>query len=209
MSVPGHRAAAALVAAASFAIAACGSAGDPCAHASFGAAARFHGVVYMGSALPAGRRAAVGRRIGTGSAPCDRKTTVRALVGVPPAAAVAVVPEGETKTDQVYLAPGFLTALASHPLHAALFGVRKRWTSDVHHLCARPTKVRGMLDPRSSSPRLLVGRKIVLIDGHTRYHGPRRSGLPYLRGGERVTVRGRTCPDTRVMAQVIRAKPPA
>ncbi len=87
-----------------------------------------------------------------------------------------------------------------------VFGVRRRWTSDLRHRCSRPVKVRGVLDPHSGSPRLLVGRKIVLIDGHTRYHGPRRSGLPYLRGGERVTVRGRTCPDTRVMAQVIRAR---
>ena len=204
-----HRAGAALVAAASVAIAACGSARVDCSHGSYAATVRFHGVVYMGTALPEGRRVAVGRRIGTGSGPCDPKIVVRALVGVPPAAAVAVVAEGETKTDQVYVAPGFLTALASYPLHAALFGVRRRWTSDVRHLCARPVEVRGVLDPRSSSPRLLVGRKIVLIDGHTRYRGPRRSGLPYLRGGERVTVRGHTCPDTRVMADALRARPPA
>jgi hypothetical protein len=200
--VPG----AVLIAAASVAIAGCGSTVDHCANGAYAAAVRFHGVVYRGLLLDGGRQVGVGRRIGTGDYPCNPKVAVNALVGVPPAAAVAVVAPGATKTGEVYLAPGFLTALASHPLHAALYGVRRRWTSELRHRCTRPVRLHGLLDPKSSEPRLLVGQKIVMIDGHTRYHGPRRSGLPYLRGGEHVRVRGRACPDTRVMAQVIRAR---
>jgi hypothetical protein len=198
---------AALAAAASMTGAGCGSAhGDRCANGSYAATVRFHGVVYGGRLLSRGRKVGVGRRIGTGSGPCNPKIVVRALAGIPPPVGVAVVAPGEMKTNEVYLAPGFLPALASYPLHAALFGVRRRWTSDLRHRCARPVMVRGVLDPRSGSPRLLVGKRIVMIDGRTSYHGPLRSGLPYLRGGERMSVRGHACPDTRVMAQAIRAR---
>jgi hypothetical protein len=196
-----------LVAAASLALAGCGStAADRCANGAYAAAVRFHGVLYRGRLLDAGRKVGVGRRLGTGVYPCNPEVTVKALAGVPPAAAVAVPAPGETETDEVYLAPGFLTALASYPLHAALYDVRRRWTSDLRPHCRRPVALHGVLDPKSSEPRLLVGRKIVMIDGHTRYRGPHRAGLPYLRGGEHIRVRGRACPDTRVMAQVIRAR---
>lgn len=196
---------AAFLAATSVAILGCGSGGSDCANASYAASVRFNGILYMGLALPEGRHVAVGRPIGTGSGACDRDVAVRAIVGVPPAAAVAVVAPGETQTEEVFLAPGFLPAMASHPLHAAIFDVRRRWTTDLRRRCERPITLGGVVAPPRESSRLLVGGRIVVIDGRTSYHGPRHAGLPYLRGGERVTVRGRACPGTRVVAQIIRA----
>ena len=195
-----------LLAAASVAIAGCGSHKEGCANGSYAAAVRFHGILYTGLALPEGRHVGVGGRLGTGSGPCDPDVTVRAIAGVPPAAAVAVVAPGETKTAEVFLAPGFLPALASHPLHAAIFDVRRRWTTELRRRCERPITISGVVAPPGGSPRMLVAGRIVIIDGHTNYHGPRHAGLPYLRGGEQLTVRGRACPGTRVVAQVIRAR---
>jgi len=198
---------AAFLAAASVAIAGCGSGGDGCGtNASYAAAVRFNGTIYTGLALPEGRRVGVGRPIGTGSGRCDQDVTVRAIVGVPPAAAVAVVAPGETKTQEVFLAPGFLPAMASHPLHAAIFDVRRRWTTDLRRRCRRPITLGGVVASAGTSPQLLVGGRIVIIDGLTSYHGPRHAGLPYLRGGERLTVRGRACRGTRIVAQLIRAR---
>jgi hypothetical protein len=200
-----------LLASASLAIAGCGppsdgSQGEDCASGSYAAAVRFHGTLYTGLALPEGRHVSVAQRLGTGSGPCDPDVTVRAIAGVPPAAAVAVVAPDETKTEEVFLAPGFLPALASHPLHAAIFDVRRRWTTELRRRCERSITLSGVVEPPGASPRVLVDGRIVIIDGHTSYHGPRHAGLPYLRGGERLTVRGRACRGTRVVAQVIRGR---
>jgi hypothetical protein len=202
---------AAFLAAASVAILGCGSGrgdsgGSDCANASYAAAVRFNGIRYMGLALPEGRHVGVGRPIGIGSGPCDPDVTVRAIVDVPPAAAVAVVAPGEAQTEEVFLAPGFLPAMASHPLHAAIFDVRRRWTTDLRRRCERPITLGGVVAPPHESSRLLVGGRIVIIDGRTSYHGPRHAGLPYLRGGERMTVRGRACRGTRVVARRISAR---
>jgi hypothetical protein len=95
------------LAAAWVAIDGCGSGRDGCGrNASYASAVRFNGILYTGHALPEGRHASVGRPMGTGSGPCDPEVTVRAIAGVPPAAAVAVVAPRETKTDEVFLAPG-------------------------------------------------------------------------------------------------------
>jgi hypothetical protein len=166
---------------------------------------RFNGVLYTGSALPEGRQVSVGQPVGNGSDACGSEVVVRAITGVPPVAAVAVVAPGETDTDGVYLAPGFLPAMASHPLHAAIFDVRQRWSLDLRRRCRRPIRLGGVIGRPDESARLLIAGRVVLIDGHTRYHGPRRAGLPYLRGGERLVVQGRACRGTRVVAQLVRA----
>jgi hypothetical protein len=144
--------------------------------------------------------------VGEGSDYCGRPIDVRAIAGVPPAAAVVVVAPGETESDSVYLAPGFIPAMASHPLHAVLFDVRRRWTLDLRQRCRRPIEVDGVHRPADGSARLLVANRIVLLDGRTRYRGPRRAGLPHLRGGERLAVRGRACRGRRVVAQFIQAR---
>ena len=188
-------------------LAGCGSAGDGCSeNASYASALRFNGVLYAGSSLPEGRLVRVGRPIGTGSGTCGEDVTVRWIDGVPPAAAVATVAPDETETGSVFLAPGFMPAMASHPLHAAMFDVRRRWTLDLRHRCRRPTSVGGVLQAPDGSSRLLVADRIVLIDGRTRYRGPLRAGLPHFQGGERVVVLGRACRGTRVVAQLIRAR---
>ncbi len=190
--------------AAAFALAGCGRARDDCG--DFAATVRFDGVVYRGRALAEGRSVSVARAVGQGSGPCDPDVTVRAIAGVPPAVAVAVVAFGETKTDAVFLAPGFVPAMASHPLHREMFGVRRRWTLDLGDPCRRPIRIGGRIRPPIGSGRLLVGRRIVLFDGRTRYRGPRRAGLPYLTGGERVVVRGGACRGRRVVADVLSAR---
>jgi hypothetical protein len=166
---------------------------------------RFNEVLYTGSALPEGRRVSVGQPVGNGTNACGSEVEVRAITGVPPVAAVAVVAPYERETDSVYLAPGFVPALASHPLHAAIFGVRQRWTDDLRGRCRRPIRLGGVIrQPDGGPARLLVAGRTVLIDGHTRYQGPRRAGLPYLRGGERMVVQGRACRGRKVVAQFVR-----
>jgi hypothetical protein len=163
-------------------------------------------VLYTGSVLAEGRHVSVGEPVGNGSDECGMEVTVRAITGVPSVAAVAVVALGETKTNEVFLAPGFLPAMASHPLHAALFDVRQRWTTDLRRRCRQATRFHGVVGSTDSSARLLVAGRMVLIDGRTRYRGPRQAGMPYLQGGERLVVRGRACRGTRVVAQFIRAQ---
>jgi hypothetical protein len=196
-----------LVLAAMVGFAACGSAGeDGCSeNASYASVVRFNGVLYTGSALSDGSRVDVGRPVGTGSDACGSEVTVRAIAGVPPPVAVAVAAPGETKTSEVFLAPGFLPAMASHPLHAALFDVRQRWTTELRRRCRQPTRVDGVVKSIHGFGRIVMGGRIVLFDGRTRYRGPRRTGLPYLRGGERLSIRARACRGKRVVAQLIRA----
>lgn len=191
--------------AATVGLAACGSAGDGCGGhgASYASVVRFNGVLYTGSALPEGRRVSVGEPVGNGSDACGTEVTVQAITGVPAVAAVAVVAPAETETNEVFLAPGFLPAMASHPLHAVLFDVRQRWTMDLRHRCRQATRFHGVVGPTDDSARILVAGRIVLIDGRTRYRGPRQAGLPYLQGGERLVVRGRACRGTRVVANFI------
>jgi hypothetical protein len=196
-----------LVVAATFGFAACGSAGEGgCSeNASYASVVRFNGVLYTGSALPEGGHVNVGRSVGTGSDACGSEVTVRAIAGVPPAAAVAMAAPGETQTDDVYLAPGFLPAMPSHPLHAALFDERPR-ADRLRHRCRQATHLDGVAESISGFGRLVMAGRNVFFGRRTRYRGPRRAGLPYLRGGERVVVRGWACRGTRVVAQFIRAR---
>jgi hypothetical protein len=189
--------------AATVGLAACGSSEDGCA-GSYASAVRFEGVLYTGSALAEGRHVRVGQPLGSGSGACDSDVTVSAITGVPPEAAVAVVAPEETEANEVYLAPGFLPAMASHPLHATLFDVRQRWTTDLRHRCRQATRLDGVIKSNDQLAQLRLAGRIVLIDGRTLYRGPRRAGLPYLEGGERLVVRGRACRGKRVVAQLIR-----
>jgi hypothetical protein len=203
----GHRAVfgALLAVAATVAFAACRSSDDGCGvNAGMASVVRFGGVLYTGSPLPEGRSVSVGAPVGDGSDACGREVTVRAIAGVPPAAAVVAVAPGETEANSVFLAPGFMPAMASHPLHAELFDVRRRWTTELRDRCRQATRLDGVVEPIDQIAQLQLPGRIVLIDGRTLYRGPRRAGLPYLEGGERLVVRGRACRGTRVVAQVIR-----
>jgi hypothetical protein len=206
----GHRVVLGLVTvvAGALGLAACESAAEGCAgNVDVASVVRFNGVLYMGTGLPEGRQIRVGQPIGTGTDACDSDVSVRAIAGVPPQAAVAVVAQAETKARGVYLAPGFFPAMSSHPLHAALFDVRRRWANDARRRCRRPARFTGVIkQPEGSGSRVLVASKIVLIDGYTRYRGPRQASLPYLQGGERLVVRGLACRGKRVVAQRIRAR---
>ena len=196
------------VAAAAVGIAACESAAEACGeNASVAAVVRYDGVLYTGTALPEGRHVRVGQPVGTGTDACGSNVSVREISGVPAEAAVAVVAPAETTARDVYLAPGFFPAMSSHPLHAAMFDVRRRWAADARRRCRRPTRLAGVIKPPDGSgSRILVAGKIVLIDGHTRYRGPRQASLPYLQGGERLVVRGLACRGKRVVAQRIEAR---
>jgi hypothetical protein len=188
-------------------LAACGSAGEGgCSeNAAYASVVRFNGVLYTGSALSEGRQVNVGRPVGTGSDACGSEVTVWAITGVPPVAAVASAAPGETQTSDVFLAPGFLPAMASHPLHAALFDGRQR-ADRLRHRCRQATRLDGVAESINGFGRLMMGGKNVFFGGRTRYRGPRRAGLPYLGGGERLVIRGRACRGTRVVAQLIRAR---
>jgi hypothetical protein len=146
------------LAAAAVGLAACGSASEGCSpDASYAAVVRFNEVLYTGSALPEGRRVSVGQPVGNGTNACGSEVEVRAITGVPPVAAVAVVAPYERETDSVYLAPGFVPALASHPLHAAIFGVGQRWTDDLRGRCRRPIRFGGVIRRPDGGPARAAG----------------------------------------------------
>jgi hypothetical protein len=181
------------------------------------AAIRLHGVFYdravFPHALPAERGAVRGavnpacNDAGPQAAPQpDQPVALRALKGVP--ARIAVVRPGATR--EAWLAPGFLLALPSHPLHAvaahappsALFG------------CAAPVVVSGRT---RTQPGFVAGFVVhagglnvdVLVRSSTRVRTPRVAGVPYIGQGRRLTIRGcRSKDGRRIAAYSIRAAAP-
>jgi hypothetical protein len=195
-----------------------GLAGTGSASGSCVAAIRLHGVLYdravFPHALPAERGAVHGgvnpacNDAGPQAAPQpDEPVALRALRGVP--ARIAVVRPGATR--EAWLAPGFLLALPSHPLHAvaahapasALFG------------CAAPVLLGGRTrtQPGFSTAGFVVDAGDldvdVLVRSSTRVRTPRIAGVPYIGQNRRLTIRGcRSKDGRRIAAYSIRAAAP-
>jgi len=156
-------------------------------------------VPYIGTTIPAGRRVTLGAPVkgisprcndGGGPEP-DVDAQVASIAGVP--VAVAVVEPNAPQA--VYLAPGYLPDLASHPLQELLHGGKRRWIdARDRRRCRDTAHVSGILDERDVlTGTLKTHGTIIAVDGRTDYHGPLRNGLPYLTGGEHLDVRGKRC----------------
>ncbi len=189
------------VAAAAAAVAGCGSSGTG-ESGSCAAVVVVDGVVYVGHGLPRARKVTLGEAAVRGIEPAcndagqdeeDRTAELRAIAGVPVSAAVAA--PGDDRT--VYLAPGFLTDVAAHPLYAVLHDrARLRAQRRARRRCRAPARLTGVVQAPlafASSTFAVAGTRIA-VDGDTRYGGPLRDGVPHLGGGERIAVRGHRCP---------------
>jgi hypothetical protein len=142
----------------------------------------------------------------------DRPVDVHRAGNVDPAIAL------KTPVDNtLYLAPGFLPKLRSHPLHSAIFGTA---SDRAARGCGRQARLAGHVsdDPAVAFVDLNVshhsgpfpttnGRPTFIgLRSWTRYRGPLRLGLPYLRAGARMWAIGRFCfrPQNIFVAQAIR-----
>jgi hypothetical protein len=107
-------------------------------------------------------------------------------------AAVAVAMPGRS---DVFIAPGFLPELASHPLHEALFAEPPRERCPGSKTVTRTGRI--VSAPgfgRQLGMRGGGGQSSVAVGAATRVlGGTRRAGLPYLRKGDAIRVTGRRC----------------
>jgi hypothetical protein len=118
--------------------------------------------------------------------PPDQEIKVRRISGVHPDVALAA------SRRRVYLAAGYLPELRSHPLHRAVW---RRGDLPRKRVC-REVVASATLKSQPGFGRVLrVAGRDVDLRADTRYSGRHRHGLPYLRSGDRVTVRG--CPQRR------------
>jgi hypothetical protein len=153
---------------------------------------RFNGERYLGTAL----RLPHGSRVGGGVVPAcraddeDQEVEVVRIDGVPPA--VAVTFKG-APADQVFLAPGFFTALPSNPLHSEF----DRGAFPRPRRCSGSFSGSGVVARTPTTNDVAVridGREIVpRVHLETRIVGFRRAGEPYLQRGDFVRIRGRRC----------------
>lgn len=146
-----------------------------------------------GAAVP------LGGAIGTAFSPCvapdDRETaTVVAVADVPSEVAIAVK---KGQSPGVYLANGFLPELRGYPLHKAVF--RGRDEARRGRRCGRRARLTGRLEdqPFGAGGALSVlaqGRRTEFeVRSDARVRARLRSGLPYLRKGDRLQIAGRRC----------------
>ena len=128
----------------------------------------------------------------------DQPTTVLRLRGLP--VGVAAVPEG--RRDTVYMAPGSLPELGSHPLHAALFESARTPSYHGPRRC-RPysTALRGRV-VEDGALRLRLAHRTVFVsaDAFTRFTN-RPAYQPVLKG-QRLRVVTSRCGPRRVADHV-------
>jgi hypothetical protein len=188
------------------ALAAAALAGGGTASASCIASVRLNGITYIGTGFPhlPRRGAAIKGGVQPGcndTGPSTRPepdlpAQIAALAGVPARIAVA----GPAGSVTVYLAPGFLVGLRSHPLYAyaakqtpsALFG------------CRRSVAIRGRVSDQGFAAQFTLragGRDVtVRVRPSTTMSVPRLAGMPYLANGWRLEVRGCRAKSGRVIA---------
>jgi hypothetical protein len=164
----------------------------------------WNGSVYFGNVLSMPQ----GPRAGTGTIPpCEKgdetqRVSLNRLRGVNPTIALAVVGQ----SGSVFLAEGFFTALASHPVHRAIQRARgplprprrcrSRFERSGTVTAVRPLYVRSSKDTIAPT-----------LHADTRITGFLRAGVPYLQVGDRVMVRGRVCAERTKWADLIRPTP--
>jgi hypothetical protein len=168
-----------------------GGTGSSCA-----AAVRWNQTLYLGHAMEAPQGTVLGR----GVVPAcmagdeDQPVTIRRVVNVPPALAVARGGEPPGKSA-VYLAPGFFPILADHPLHRVLS--RRARGLPRPRRCSGRFRLTGTVlrTPTTDGVSLLVDgrRRSVNVVTNTEIVGFRRAGHPYLQRRDLVDVRGRRC----------------
>lgn len=175
-------------------------------------AVKYHGEIYLGVSPSIPVR--TGRFVGPAAFPgCndyvnpggtrpnepDTPVDVSRAGSVDPAIALM------TQQDrQIYLRPGFLPVLPSHPLHKAIFA---RVSLPPAPNCHRPTRLSGHLsdwpDLEALSVQVSHHRGFFPVDGRTpvavflrestSYAGSRYLGLPFIMPGARVQIAGAFC----------------
>jgi len=124
----------------------------------------------------------------------SRDVGLTAVSGVAPE--VAVYAEGD-----IYLNPGYLLELPSHPLHQEFYGPPGR---PLRRAQGKSCTIEGEIE---SLQEFIVqapdGEQWITVDARTRVKGFRRGGLPYLRIGDRVRIKGKGCNEAVMLAQRI------
>lgn len=189
-------------------LAACGGSSAEPGSAACVEGATWRGHFYEGVGVPADRQLERGDRVNGGAYPgCDDageydnaperdnddvRADLYAVRGVVPEIAL-VSPRAK---GVVYLAPGFLTQLETHPLFDVLYS-RSQRRIDVRRRkrCRRRGEVTERLQPGPVTPRglFLVDGQEVFVLPETRVIGRRRHGVPYFQGGDLITARGSRC----------------
>jgi hypothetical protein len=163
---------------------------------SCAAAVRWNQTLYFGLSM----KVPQGRVLGRGVVPActrddvDQPVTIRRVVNVLPALAVAREGEPPGK-NAVYLAPGFFSILADHPLRRIVS--RQAGGLPRPRRCSGRFRLTGTVlrTPTSNSVPLSVGGRELSVNvvTTTRIVGFRRAGHPYLQRRDLVDVRGRRC----------------
>lgn len=155
---------------------------------------RWNGSTYFEDVVKAPR---LGPRIGRATRPncgargSDERVFVRRISGVPPTVAVA----DERRQGKVALAEGYFVELPSHPLHVSVFGdARRRHPREQGRTCTVRAQVRV---PPAVGRRFILtnasGETYVRLDTNTSVRGFLRDGLPFVRTGDFLVVRGHRC----------------
>ncbi len=186
-------------------VAGCGGNDDETASGACAAAVVWNDEVYFGVShkkLPP-----PGEALEDGEVPgCDdgggpersRDVGLTAVSGVPPEVAVYV--EGDPD-DGIYLNPGYLLELPSHPLHREFYGPPGRPLRRAQgKSCAFEGVIEGL---NTLVVRAPDGEQWLTVDARTRVKGLERDGLPYLRIGDRVRIKGKGCDEAVMLAQRI------
>jgi hypothetical protein len=134
----------------------------------------------------------------TGGDEPDQQTTVVRLRGLPPRVAVAE----RGSPDTVYLDEASLTAIGTHPLHAAQFGSPRKPSYREHRQC-RPYRpaVRGEV-LRGGVLRIRTARRIVLVDVDAATRFTNRPSYEPVREGQRLRLSTSRCGPQRVADRV-------
>jgi hypothetical protein len=132
-----------------------------------------------------------------GGPEAGRDVRLTAVSGVPPE--VAVYAEGQS--GSIYLNPGYLLELPSHPLHEAFYGRPGRPLRRAKgKSCALEGEITSLDTLTVNAPD---GEQWITVDARTRIDGLQRDGLPYLREGDRVRIEGKGCHEAVMLAQRI------
>ena len=205
-----------ILATASLTLLALGAFGSGSAHASCAPAVRWHQVTYLGMGGPAEGLAlpAAGAALSGGVVPGCNDTVVTGLDGRPLSptepdtavdlrrvrnvpAALAVMTTGPY--GGLYLAPGYLPQLASHPLH-------RLFRPNAGRGCGSATRLTGTVSGQPASALgVRAGSRLldVLVQRRTAVRAPLRAGQPRLRNGDRVRLSGRACAGSAFVARSI------
>jgi hypothetical protein len=134
---------------------------------------------------------------GGGAEEQTREVELRSVSGVPPEVAVYLA----DSPGDVYLNPGYLIELPSHPLHQVFYGPPGRPLRRAQgKSCTFEGEIKSLDAFIVQAPD---GEQWITVDARTRVKGFQREGLPYLRAGDRVRIKGKGCNEAVMLAQRI------